>query len=413
MINTPIYRGRAQSDIDFAGFDALNVGNWPTGSGSSSDVINVKDAPYSATGNGVTDDTAAIQAAINAAGAAGGGVVYFPKGVYLCNGPFDATTNSILRFPYVPILESPGVYGSPVTIELRGESPAAVAARPLVNGSIIKTTKTGTGTGPAILAAHSYLGRSVVIDFTTTFSYVQAVIRNLHFQVPADPTIWGLRLDTAVMGILEDVVVATAATGVGIAGIYPEPTHAGIVGIFNPAVGNFATNYMNRVWAQGFDIGMVTCDHLRAPQINLLNCHLGVEFLTNVQMSWANILIDHCNMALKFSKIDATIDKTSVVLNIGEEQMDTGWQTPTGVQISDPDNVVHGEIRYYCHRLGSTTPREVGITGGAHLSLMNLGTGHRFIGPDMKLVPITGGAKLQVRNPGTGLWADADQWTNP
>lgn len=43
---------------------------------------NVKDAPYSAAGNGSTDDTAAVQSALTAAGAGGGGVVYFPPGVY-------------------------------------------------------------------------------------------------------------------------------------------------------------------------------------------------------------------------------------------------------------------------------------------------------------------------------------------
>lgn len=47
--------------------------------------INVQD--FGARGNGSADDTAAIQAAINAAGgnAAGGIVVWFPPGVYICN----------------------------------------------------------------------------------------------------------------------------------------------------------------------------------------------------------------------------------------------------------------------------------------------------------------------------------------
>ena len=41
------------------------------------DWLNVMDAPFNATGNGTTDDTAAVQAAINALGS-GGGVVYLP-----------------------------------------------------------------------------------------------------------------------------------------------------------------------------------------------------------------------------------------------------------------------------------------------------------------------------------------------
>lgn len=43
--------------------------------------FNVKD--YGAVGNGVADDTTAVQAAITALVAAGGGVLYFPKGTYL------------------------------------------------------------------------------------------------------------------------------------------------------------------------------------------------------------------------------------------------------------------------------------------------------------------------------------------
>jgi hypothetical protein len=39
---------------------------------------------YGATGNGTTDDTAAVQAAITAVQTAGGGTVFFPAGTYLC-----------------------------------------------------------------------------------------------------------------------------------------------------------------------------------------------------------------------------------------------------------------------------------------------------------------------------------------
>lgn len=46
--------------------------------------LNIKNAPFNATGNGMTDDSAAIQAAIDAASTAGGGEVFIPAGTYRC-----------------------------------------------------------------------------------------------------------------------------------------------------------------------------------------------------------------------------------------------------------------------------------------------------------------------------------------
>lgn len=61
----------------------------------SSIVYNVKDAPYSAVGNGVADDTAAIQDALDDAEAAGGGVVYLPTGVYGVLGDGTASHGAV------------------------------------------------------------------------------------------------------------------------------------------------------------------------------------------------------------------------------------------------------------------------------------------------------------------------------
>jgi hypothetical protein len=46
------------------------------------DTVSVKD--FGAVGDGVADDTAAVQAAINALTIGGGGTVYLPKGIYIC-----------------------------------------------------------------------------------------------------------------------------------------------------------------------------------------------------------------------------------------------------------------------------------------------------------------------------------------
>jgi Pectate lyase superfamily protein len=60
-------------------------------------VFNVMDAVFGATGNGTTNDTAAINNAIAAAVSAGGGVVWFPKGTYLANGIVISGNNVQLR----------------------------------------------------------------------------------------------------------------------------------------------------------------------------------------------------------------------------------------------------------------------------------------------------------------------------
>lgn len=52
-------------------------------------VYNVKSPVYGATGDGITNDQSAIQAALAAAVAAGGGTVFFPKGTYLISSAME------------------------------------------------------------------------------------------------------------------------------------------------------------------------------------------------------------------------------------------------------------------------------------------------------------------------------------
>lgn len=80
---------------------ASGVGYLPAGTGAVATTVeqqlrniqswqvNVKDAPFYAKGDGITDDTAAIQAAITAVSAAGGGTVYFPQGNYYITAPIE------------------------------------------------------------------------------------------------------------------------------------------------------------------------------------------------------------------------------------------------------------------------------------------------------------------------------------
>lgn len=72
-------------------------------------VVNVKHTSYNAIGDGTTDDTVAITAAISAANSAGGGIVFFPRGIY--------RITSAITVPYKVSLMGIGPHGSIIAID--------------------------------------------------------------------------------------------------------------------------------------------------------------------------------------------------------------------------------------------------------------------------------------------------------
>src|SRR4051812_40824741 len=75
-------------------------------------VFSVKD--FGATGDGVANDTPAVDAAIVAANAAGWGVVRFPAGTYLAGGSIHLRSNVTLRLDAgATLLGAPGGYDVP------------------------------------------------------------------------------------------------------------------------------------------------------------------------------------------------------------------------------------------------------------------------------------------------------------
>lgn len=88
------YTGNGASAATFQGF--LQTGTSAvtrTWQAKAADIFSVKD--FGATGDGTTNDTAAIQAAINAAATAGGGQVYLPPGTYRLNSGISWTASNI------------------------------------------------------------------------------------------------------------------------------------------------------------------------------------------------------------------------------------------------------------------------------------------------------------------------------
>lgn len=113
------------------------------GSGGSGGVdwLNVKNVPYGALGDGVADDTAAIQAAIDAAGY--GGVVYLPKGVYKVSQPLDLPRGVTLQGSHSNLMVGPGMVADEWACYLQ-------AAPTFTTGAMITIVGDDDGDHPAI-----------------------------------------------------------------------------------------------------------------------------------------------------------------------------------------------------------------------------------------------------------------------
>ncbi len=98
-----------------------NLNKIERGVAASALVFNVKDETYGAVGDGSTNDTTAIQAAITACGTAGGGTVYLPAGTYKVSSTLTVTDSSV------------AIVGAG-----SGSNPGAVAQPPLGPATTIK-----------------------------------------------------------------------------------------------------------------------------------------------------------------------------------------------------------------------------------------------------------------------------------
>ncbi|MDQ3153603.1 MAG: right-handed parallel beta-helix repeat-containing protein [Actinomycetota bacterium] len=193
-------------------------------------VLNVKDARFGAVGNGVADDTVAIQAAITAAGSAGGGVVFFPRGTYKISATLTLGANvtlkgsgngSTLDFSAVTgtfeAVKAAGTFGTPVALTANAALNAETVAAPsagFADGDWVKvysdaltgSTSLKNGEQARIGSAAAMSLHDPLVDAYTTANLaalakvnhvVGVTITDLRFLGPADNTllITGVRVD--------------------------------------------------------------------------------------------------------------------------------------------------------------------------------------------------------------------------
>lgn len=231
--------------------------------------IDVKAAPYNAAGDGSTDDTAAIQAAIDACATAGGGTVYFPAGVYIIGGALQTTHYSVADYNAQLCLPFDGGTGGPLPITLLGPTPASVLTDSNLPGSpkqyaILKSTLTGaTGTDPAMLATR---------QTEVSFGLNNITLRNLGFRCPTNPTLGAVNLKTAWAHQIHD---CAADAGEAYSGTLTQPTHPKATGFVMSTSDTSTPAYQTgNLYVQGFYSGVKGGNHVHFEDIECHGCYI-------------------------------------------------------------------------------------------------------------------------------------------
>lgn len=323
---------------------------------------------------GDPDDTSAIQAAIDAAGAAGGGVVYFParqgtgaSGEYIVGGALQDTSgaNAQILLPDVPYVTDPQI-----TIVLMGEFPpptifSVVGDRPTPVGHSIIEGTLNTGSGGKLLTGYSSTSSG-------NWTNVQVVVRNLTFRMPEDPVFTALDFRLCSNADLDQVVIDTGSYY--IQGI-DEPTTSGSYALRMPKSDNGAHSRLGTVNVCGFYNGIEHYEHSNGfATIGTWACKNGNVFAAAVNhaLYFTRIMSCHCQRP-----IVSTGTSYVNIAQLNVEHAASGWWQ-TDYDVYDPSNYLRGTVGgWHVVLAGVGVDSTFTVSGAARLNITRLGWENR------------------------------------
>jgi len=358
--------------------------------------FNVQDAPYNAVGDGTTNDTAAIQAAIDAAAtyaAANSGYaeVIFPPAVYALTsaGRTDRSGNAQLALPIV------AETANKITLALIGTADAASmphwnATAGQKNGVVLKSTWNASD-GSSNSNEGSVIGGPTQPNGYVSgakYSNCNIVIRGIQIQVPltargSDTA--GIDLRGIANAHVEDVSFFPNATPNQLNATYTTPGWN--FGIAMPAPGNNDLSVMNNCSVEGATYGYYLGEHLSADRLAAIYCYTGM--LTGAFFS--SVVQQHYNW-IGGASIEACVNGVHVVAS--------GRIVINALS-------VEGSMNHVVDSTGNATG-EIGI--GGSISPLNVSnpTGIKVTYLDQKpgavTAPTVSASTTAFRNP---LWRDA------
>ena len=328
---------------------------------------------YGAVGDNSTDDTVAIQDTIDAAVAAGGGTVYFPRGIYVVGGALQDTSNANaqLLLPEIDYVDS-----EQITIEFRGEFPpppivSVIGTTPVPdNHSIVRTTL-NTGTDGNVLGGRKASGS--LDNFTNVF----VIMRDLTWRMPSNPVLTALDFEKVAAIDIDQVVIDVGSYYVeGLT----EPTTNTSVGLKCPGNNNGAFTRLGAVNVVGMYHGYTFGEHSNGEQVGAWGCKQAARFLTatNHASHFDRFLAVHCERVLTFAAYHPV-----TIAQLDIEHAASGWWV-TDYDIDDASNFGYGEITWHVVLAGVGPDDTFTINGGVNLITQQVGASAEIIAAEIR-----------------------------
>lgn len=347
------------SEVDvaarFAALDAT-VAALPGGDARVFDVVT-----YGAAVDGVTDDTAAWQDAVDAWAAAGGGEIVSSKsGVSIIAGALQDTAgaNAQIVLPAVHVTS-----GEQMSLVIRGLTPppadiSVIGSVVLPDNHLVLKSTLASGSG-AVIGAKGPSGSPG--DFTN----IHLDVRNLTVRMPSNPTNTALDLRRVATVHLEDVVVDVGTYDVS---AITQPTSTGSCGLRLPTINNGARSTVKSVNVVGFYNGVEHSEHAILDDVNAWGCKVAfVPTAANHASRYARVGAYHCERVIK-----PTGTHYLDVAQLAVEHAASGWLT-TDYDVDDAANYLIGNVRWAAVLAGSGPHNSFTVNGGANLTTSRVG----------------------------------------
>lgn len=357
---------------------------------------------YGAKGDGVTDDTTAINNAVSAgfaAGVANGtyyAEIYFPPAVYLIAGSptTGGTTYGSAQIP-LPVIEAndlgnPSVAQQKFTLVFKGTADATALYHwnqsvPQQSGAVLRTTYDAGTSQPATGAVSVIGGPNAQGGGVTAHEYGAAtnrwdnllvVVDGITIEVPQNGNICGFDFQGVAEANVFNASVLARSTSTGAPAI-PSPNWS--FGLYMPQTNNNDNCNIGYYSCEGLVYGLIIQEHVQINSIRLINCFDGLVVWPSSGFPHRNIIqyasIENCAKCVVFAS--PGISKLDIM------SLDIEWMTGTvsGVTcriVDDPNNGAYGTIYVGSNggdagvSLKNALGGSNGVNGGAHLKVINI-----------------------------------------